>query len=354
LPGDSQVAFALAIAAGAFAASVSVLLIAAAVRAWRRWRQARIARVEASWREALGQAAADPSAGALAPISWIEFPDFLLLWNRMRRVLPGDGAANTAELLRRHGLDERALRLLRFGTLRSCLIAMATLGHLRYERAWPRLERLSRGRGPVTSFAAARAVLRIEPRRGLEALSHAILQRADWPVARLGSVLAELGPATVTPTLTTLLVSRPRGGLDRVVKLARFGDRNRIAPIMRGWLSATQDPNLVMAALDYVDDPQELMWAMEAARHPEWRVRMAAARALGRIGAAAEIPALVELLKDPVWWVRYHAAQAVAGLKGMTPEELQVVRETARDNFAADMLAHAFAELPIRRRRIFG
>jgi HEAT repeat protein len=81
---------------------------------------------------------------------------------------------------------------------------------------------------------------------------------------------------------------------------------------------------------------------------------MAAARALGRIGAAADIPALVELLKDPVWWVRYHAAQAVAGLKGMTPEELQVVRETARDHFAADMLAHALAELPIRRRKIFG
>jgi len=324
------------------------------VRAWRHWRQARIARIEAAWRQALEQAAADSSAGALAPISWIEFPDFLLLWNRMRVSLAEDAAANTAELLRRHGLDRRALRLLRFGTLRSHLIAMATLGKLRDERAWPRLERIARGAGPVTSFTAAHAMLRIEPRRALEALSQAILQRADWPVARLGSVLAELGPPTVTPMLTTLLIARPRGGLDRVVKLARFGDRKRVAPIMRGWLSAMQDPDLVMAALDYVDDTQELTWAMAAAGDPEWRVRMAAARALGRIGAAAEIPALVELLKDPVWWVRYHAAQAVAGLKGMTPEELQVVRETARDHFAADMLAHALAELPIRRRRIFG
>jgi len=90
-----------------------------------------------------------------------------------------------------------------------------------------------------------------------------------------------------------------------------------------------------------------------AAGHPEWRVRMAAARALGRIGAAAEIPALVELLKDPVWWVRYHAAQAVTGLKGMTPEELQVVRDTARDHFALDMLAHALAELPLRKRKLW-
>jgi HEAT repeat protein len=123
---------------------------------------------------------------------------------------------------------------------------------------------------------------------------------------------------------------------------------------MRGWLTAVHDPDLIMAALDYVDDAQELPWAMQAAKHDDWRVRMAAARALGRIGAAAEIPALVELLRDPVWWVRYHAAQAVAGLKGMTPQELDVIRDTARDNFAADMLAHALAEMPIRKRRLFG
>jgi HEAT repeat protein len=108
------------------------------------------------------------------------------------------------------------------------------------------------------------------------------------------------------------------------------------------------DPLLALAAehgLDIVEDAAEA----HGARYKGHRVG-----ALGRIGAAAEIPALVELLKDPVWWVRYHAAQAVAGLNGMTPEELQVVRETARDNFAANMLAHALAELPIRRRRIFG
>ena len=109
----------------------------------------------------------------------------------------------------------------------------------------------------------------------------------------------------------------------------------------------------MMAALDCVDDAQELSWAMSAAQHEEWRVRMAAARALGRIGAASEIPVLVGLLRDPVWWVRYHAAQAVTGLKGMTEQELQVVRDNERDHFAADMLAHALAELPVRRQKLW-
>jgi HEAT repeat protein len=82
-------------------------------------------------------------------------------------------------------------------------------------------------------------------------------------------------------------------------------------------------------------------------------VRLAAARALGRVGDSRQLAALLELLRDPVWWVRYHAAQAVTGLKGMTPEELRTVRDNERDHFAADMLAHALAEMPLRRQKLW-
>jgi HEAT repeat protein len=255
------------------------------------------------------------------------------------------------ELLRRHGLDDRALKLLRHGSLRSRLIAMTSLGHLRDERAWNLLEAFSRDSGTVISFAAARALLRIEPRRALDVLSPSMVQRDDWSIARLGCIFAELGPALVTPTLTTMLIARPRKGLDRVVKLARFGDRSRVAPIVRGWLSASDDADVIVAALDYVEDIQELPWVKGAARHGEWRVRMSAAKALGRIGSATELATLLELLRDAVWWVRYHAAQALTKLHGMTPEELKVIKDNARDHFAADMLAHALAEMPRRNSR---
>jgi HEAT repeat protein len=254
-----------------------------------------------------------------------------------------------SQLLRDNGLDKRAMALLRSGSVRSRLIAMSTLGFVGAEEAWPELEALAGSGGAMLSFAAARALLRIEPRRALDALTPSIVQRNDWSVARLGCMFTELGPALVTPSLTTMLVSRPRAGLDRVVKLARFGERSRVAPIMRGWLSSSDNPDIIMAALEYVDDERELPWAKGAATHAEWRVRMAAAKALGRIGAASELNTLLDLLRDPVWWVRYHAAQALTRLHGMTPDELRLIREKARDSFAADMLAHALAEMPIRK-----
>lgn len=335
----------------ALAAALLLLAWILAVRLRGRHRAQRVARQEESWRRAMHEALERPVEERLPAIAERDLPEFLVLWNRLRETQRGPAADNLGQLLRDNGVDKRAMALLGSGSVRSRLIAMSTLGFLGAEEAWPALEAIAGSSGAMLSFAAARALLRIEPRRALDTLSPSIVQRDDWSVARLGCMFTELGPAVVTPSLTTMLVSRPRAGLDRVVKLARFGERNRLAPIMRGWLSASDNPDIIMAALEYVDDERELPWAKGAALHTEWRVRMAAAKALGRIGAATELNTLLDLLRDPVWWVRYHAAQALTRLHGMTPDELRLIREKARDSFAADMLAHALAEMPLRKIR---
>jgi HEAT repeat protein len=82
------------------------------------------------------------------------------------------------------------------------------------------------------------------------------------------------------------------------------------------------------------------------------RVRMAAARAIGRIGNREELSVLLQLLPDPVWWVRYHAAHGLVRLEGLQPHELQALQDGARDSFAADMLSQALAERRWEPRRI--
>ena len=235
------------------------------------------------------------------------------------------------------------------GSLRARLLAICAVGQQREARAWDPLARLVRDPQPILSFAAARALLRIDARPALEILAPTIVHRADWSLARIGTLFDELGPGACTGPLTTMLASRSRDGLDRVVKLARFGNRERVAPIVRGWLSSSHEPELIMAALAYVEDAADLPWALGAARHEEWKVRMAAARALGRIGAREEFRPLLDLLRDPVWWVRYHAAQALTGLRGLEPHELESAHEDLRDAYASDMLAHALAERGRRR-----
>jgi HEAT repeat protein len=341
---DLALAFAFGTALAALASAVALLVIIAMLRVARRWRAWRLARGVDRWREALHLATEDPARAALPAIAAVDLPDFLMLWNHFQESIKGAAADNLATLLRRERIDERALAMLRRRSLRLKLIAITALGHLREERAWHELARLSQGPGPVISFAAARALLRIEPRRALDLLAPSIVRRSDWSLARLGSIFHELGPDLVTPPLVTMLVARPRHGLDRVVRLARFGHRGRISTIVRGWLSASDDPEVIVAALDYVESLEDLPWARGAARHPAWAVRMAAARAIGRVGERRELAILLELLRDPVWWVRYHAAQALTRLHGLEAGELENIREHARDAYASDMLAQALAE----------
>lgn len=310
----------------------------------RRRRLRRMAALEGRWREILSQAAEDGARAPLPRVAAQDLPHFVEAWNRLLESADEASAARLADLLARAGIDEGALALLRRRSPRLRLAAITAAAHLREPRAWDELARLAHDPSPEISFAAARALLRIDARRALEALAQSIPGREDWPLARLASLFESLGPAVVTGPLVTMLLRRPRPGLDRVVKLARFGEPQKISGVVRGWLGSSSDPDVLMAALGCIEDRAEIPWALGAARHPEWRVRMAAARALGRVGNREELAALLELLRDPVWWVRYHAAHGLTRLEGLAPHELEALHEGARDAFAADMLGQALAE----------
>jgi len=343
-PSDAEVAFALAVALGALAVALILLVAIALMRHVRRWRMERIAGAENGWRDALSEATEDPHDTRLAPIGRLEMPAFLVLWNHFQESLKGEAAERLGVLLTLNGIDRHVLRYIRKRSLRLRLIGITAAGHLREQRAWGELEHLALHGGSIESFAAARALLRIEPRRALEVLAPALSGREDWSLARIGSIFQELGPQVVTGPLVTMLLKRPKRGLNRIVKLARFGHRDRISTIVRGWLGSSDEMEVLIAGLDYVEDDSDLPWAKGAARHVEWRVRMAAAKALGRIGGRGELAVLLELLRDPIWWVRYHAAQSLTHLHGLEPHELETLRENARDAFAADMLSQALAE----------
>ena len=343
-PSESEIAFAIGVALGALAIAFVLLVAIAAMRHVRRWRDERIARAENAWRDALNEATEDPHEAKLPPIGRLELPAFLVLWNHFAESLKGDAAERLGMLLTLNGIDHRVLKMMRRHSLRHRLIAITAAGHLREQRAWAYLEKLALHGGSIESFAAARALLRIEPRRALDVLGPALSAREDWSLARIGSIFQELGPQVVTGPLVTMLLRRPKRGLNRIVKLARFGHRDRIATIVRGWLGSSDEMEVLIAGLDYVEDDSDLPWAKGAAKHTEWRVRMAAAKALGRIGGRGELAVLLELLRDPIWWVRYHAAQALTHLHGLEPHELDTLRENARDAFAADMLSQALAE----------
>jgi len=340
---DAYSGFAATVSAAALALGALLVVTITLLRTRRRWGAARLAREQARWLQVLLLATESPEAD-LPPIPRSLLPDFASYWNHIRASLKGDAAQNLAIPLSRRGLEPPLLAMLGRGSLRRRLIAATTLGYLGARSAWEPLSRLARHPSPDLSSTAALALLRIDPDAALDLLAADIVGRDDWSLARLGSLFRELGPDAITPGLVRIIATRPRSGVHRIVRLARFGQRSRMGVAVREWLRTSGDAQVLASALDYLESAEDLPQIRGAARHGDFRVRLAAARALGRVGSRPELAVLLVLLRDPKWWVRFHAARAITDLHGLDPAEVEALQRQAADPFAADMLAHALAD----------
>lgn len=101
---------------------------------------------------------------------------------------------------------------------------------------------------------------------------------------------------------------------------------------------------LLADCLNALRDPHDVDLPRRHAGHPSWEVRVAAAKALGRLGEPADRDQLIALLADPHWWVRYRAGKALMALPSVGRAELERIRETLPDRYAAEMLRHVLAE----------
>ena len=80
---------------------------------------------------------------------------------------------------------------------------------------------------------------------------------------------------------------------------------------------------------------------LAALRDPAWQVRAQAAWALGRARVPAALGALQVSLTDPAWWVRRHAAYALSQLGAPGLEALEATSERSSDRYARDIAREA-------------
>jgi HEAT repeat protein len=93
-----------------------------------------------------------------------------------------------------------------------------------------------------------------------------------------------------------------------------------------------------------VRSPALLPQVRRACEHEAWTVRTQGAAALGRIGGMPERDILLRLLRDPQWWVRYRAAQAMTSGRFGSAAEVTALAAGLHDRFARDIVRQALAE----------
>jgi hypothetical protein len=344
---DFMLAAALWTACGALVATFALLVAIGIMRVRLLRRLERERRIAALWNPLLAQCA----SGVPDPLPRLRRRDaefFLLLWCRAQESLRGEAQAHLREMARRLGVEAWTGRLLRSRRVDRRLLGLVTLGHLRLRDHAPWLHTLVSSAPPVVSITAARALMRIDANVCLPPLLAATARRDDWPLAAVGSILRECDPQVVGPMLATAIRSAlgkddAEGGA-RLLRLHFAAHAGTLRDAVLEVLATAAAPEALAAALAALWHPQDVGHARRLLRHPEWFVRVAAARTIGRLGGEDDGARLVAALADPSWWVRYRAAQALCSLPGLGPAELGALTARLSDRFAADMLRQVIAE----------
>lgn len=308
------------------------------------WRRRRHERFLARWRPLL-LASLVEAPRALPRLPAADVFDLLLLWNHLHATLRGDAAERLNAFARAAGLDRAARRLLARRGLRARLIAIVTLGQLGDRGVLERLRRFAHAAHPLLSLTAAQALTQIDPDAAVVDLMPQFAARTDWPAGRVAGILREAGPDAVSRPLAEIATRLAPEAAARAAGFFGLAHPQMVMPVVRALLARPDtDDRLAAACLRVLKDPQALALVRTLTLHPRWHLRMEAAKALGRLGTADDLPRLERLLGDTQWWVRYRSAQALARLPFVTRADLERLRDRQADRFARDILTQVLAE----------
>lgn len=242
------------------------------------------------------------------------------------------------------GLPERLHQMLgKSGE--SQLLAIIAAGNLRYYGYWNSLLPLVSHRNPAISISASEALAKIDPQDALKQITPLIVQRSDWTMPRVATVLMRMGTSEVCKQTVEMLAEFPESRLPGLLRLIDTLKCENASERVWDLLLAHDDPDIVAPALNLLHDPKSVGVLYGHLLHEDWVIRMSAVACIGRVIGPEEVDFLIPVLSDPNWWVRYRAAQAIANAVGNSTDRIDAVREAQAEGFARDMLGQVIAEI---------
>lgn len=267
---------------------------------------------------------------------------FLYLWNTFQESIKGDSSTELGTIIGRLKLGPVVRRFLTHGTMRQQLLALVTLGHLKDPLVWPTVVTLVHTENPFLSIEAARALVRIDAPKAIPVLVPLIATRTDWSPLKVLAILQGAGEPLVARALGEAAQHATPEIAARLIRYLASIRSQRALPFVRLLLNRQPLDHDVLAScltlFGQCTDPQDLPIVRRHLTHPTWFIRVHAATALGKMGLEEDEPALISLLQDAHWWVRYRAAEALSVLPSMTDDKLSRLVQTLSSTDARKVL----------------
>ncbi len=200
-------------------------------------------------------------------------------------------------------------------------------------------------RGPeAVRFAAARSLAAHRDRAALRWILQHPHTLARRPVPALSGLLRGFGPAS-----RALLVATLERGIEDAHMECALVDAlgvSRCRSARRAIEARLRSPHTEVRiaacrALGRLGERVSAAGLVLALADESWPVRALAAQALGRLGAADAVEALIERVSDRSWWVRHHAAHALAAVGSEGRDALCELVVRSEDPYAREMAREA-------------
>ncbi len=302
----------------------------------------------AVWRNVFAGAllgAGVPDSQPLPPLRRRDSTDLLEEWNRIRSVVDGRAVDNLIKLANRTGIPDLARALFRTRRVRSRILAVQTIGHLRMPEFRDEIRELVSDENTAISITAAAALVDIDPDYAIGIVVPMINNRRDWPKTRVSTILRHAGSARISEPMYRAIRSEQDSGQSYLLQFAPLIESEILDALVYDLIRSSRDPGVLNAALKLVSGFSGVPRIASLTRHDVWFVRMQAAKVLGRVGQEEHLSLLEALLDDEEWWVRYRAGQALSSLPFLGPNQLRALRSRQTDPYAADILQQCFAEV---------
>jgi len=327
-------------------AAALMLASALIVRRYLQREERLRARVVDSWRPLLTQIAIEE--GAMPPLPRLPARHLAFLmeeWNALHDAVRGEAETRLNELALRLGFDNAARHLMNSRQVGKQILAIRTLGHLRDATAWKPLQEQLIAANAVVSFFAAAALVQIDAQRAMPGIMLQVAERESWPGEAMARLLVDGGADIAREPIRALMLSLTPSKVPPLLPWLAHVDAVLDSEFAIELLRRHgNDDHIVAAALLVLLDPAVLPELRHLVASPDADIRKNLALAIGWLGDLAETDLLMRLMGDPVWWVRYRAAQALLKLRGMNAAGLEAVRARLTDPYARDMLEHGHAE----------
>jgi HEAT repeat protein len=255
--------------------------------------------------------------------------------------LDRDATERIRGVLCQSGLLEREVARLRRRSPAQRAEACRILGRLGQSDAIPVLLERLRDADSMVRRQAIGALADLGAVEALGPVAEAIDASADWSNLLAIMALARMGPASSRQVGALLAGSRSPGMTKALLQVTgQLGVAADPAAVRA--LASHPDPEIRVEAVrtlgNIAPDAESVTVCLAAMDDSEWPVRALAACSLGRLRDGRAIPRLERAMGDTAYWVRHHAAEAMAGL-GEAGETALRRRLRDANPFVRDMAA---------------